>query len=130
MEKHLSEKYHRQIIDLHKEIRNTYRQLGNMLSVLDKRVSELTHSLERTPADDVDAIAFTSQLKAVLERRRVVKDERARIKLFNSLAAHTLGEIELNYERTLNASFQIRNDFHVELTLEEVAAEMGIEGLR
>ncbi|MEG9297035.1 hypothetical protein V6B33_11265 [Mangrovibacillus sp. Mu-81] len=127
MEQYLSDELHCKIVDLQTEVKDTYRKLNMMLSALDKRISELYHSLERTPPDDVDAIAFTSQLKAVLERRRVVKDERARLKLFNGLAGHSLREIELNYDRALQASFEIRQDFHVELTLEEVAAEMGVK---
>ncbi|MGD7047688.1 hypothetical protein FZC83_05400 [Rossellomorea marisflavi] len=127
METVSAENFHRRITELHKEIREAYRKLGMIQSVYDKRLAEMYHKLERMEADDVDSIAFTQELKAVLERRRVVKDEKARMRLFNGLAGHCLREIDLYYDKTLEASFQIRNDFNVRLTLDQVLTEVGVE---
>jgi hypothetical protein len=126
----ISDIYHKRIVDTHLEVRETYNKLGMMLSVLDTRLSEIYHSIEKTDDRELDAIAYTSQLKSVLTRRRVVKDEMARLKPFASMAKQALNEIEVRYEGAMRKSFEIRQQLNVTMTLDDVMTEMGVEPLK
>ncbi|TYS88976.1 hypothetical protein [Rossellomorea aquimaris] len=130
MQDFISDVYHRRLIDTYTEVRETFKKLGMMLSVLDRQISNIYHEIECTSEEDLDAIACTLRLKAALTRRRCVKDEMARLKPFNSMAKQALNEIEVRYEGALRASFEIRQQVNISMTVEEVAAEMGVEGLR
>jgi hypothetical protein len=130
MEGSITDNYHHNLLETCGHIRDTYKKLGRMLSAIDRQISGLYHSVEKTDEDELDAIAYMTQLKALLVRRRAVKDELARLKLFNGLAKHVEGEVGLHYENILRASFEVRQSLNARMTVDTVAEEMGVEGLR
>ncbi|MCA1059769.1 hypothetical protein LCL96_12505 [Rossellomorea aquimaris] len=126
----ISDNYHRRIVNTYKELLETDKKLRMMQSALDRQISDIYHTIEKTSHQDLDAIAYTSELKRLLTRRRVVKDEMARMKPFVYIARNTLEDVERRYEGALLKSFELRQQLNVTMSVEEVAAEMGVEGLR
>jgi hypothetical protein len=126
----ISDNYHRRIVNTYREVLETDKKLSMMQSALDRQLSEAYHTIEKTADQAFDANAYMTELKRILSRRRIVKDEQARMKPLVCIAKKTLGEIDRRYEGALLKSFEMRQLLNVNMTVEEVAAEMGIEGLR
>jgi hypothetical protein len=123
----LSDVYHRKLVETYNEIQDTYKKMGGIVSTLDRKVNSLYHELEATTEETLDPIAFTTELKGVLLRRRALKDEMARLRPFIGFGRYTVNELELRYEGAQRVSGEIRQQLNCTMTAEQVCAEMGVE---
>jgi hypothetical protein len=122
---YVSDAYYKKLTEAYAEVKHTYSKLVMMLSSLDKKISEIYHQVEKSEYEELDAIACVFQLKEVLARRRAVKDELARLKPMRDMA----DMIERRYEGALKASFQVRQELNLKMSLDQVCAEMGVNDL-
>ncbi|EES73310.1 hypothetical protein POTG_02062 [Paenibacillus sp. oral taxon 786 str. D14] len=115
-----SKTYFDALISLRDEVNSAFTLLNRKLSELDRQINAIYHELEKCELDADSGFAAAVLLQDVLRRRRVVKDEIARMDpLFKFLSDHTGGLID-NYQKRVEKSEEIRRNLNVTLSLEEV----------
>lgn len=93
------------------------------LSRLDKFISKMYHDLEAIDPGEEYALSYVTQLHDTLKKRRVVKDEMARLDAVLNPLRNIAGEIETSVNTRKKVSKRWKRDFKMTLTLEEVITE-------
>ncbi|MEK4230735.1 hypothetical protein [Solibacillus sp. FSL H8-0538] len=112
--------YHSKFNGLLSELNNQRGVLTRELSRLDKYISRMYHDLEGIDPSGEYALSYVAQLHDVLKKRRVVKDEMARLDAVLNPLRNVVGEIDTSVSNRKKVSNRWRRDFKMTLTLEEV----------
>ncbi len=97
--------------------------LTKELSRLDKYISGMYHDLEGIDPSEEYALCYVTQLQDTLKKRRVVKDEMARLDAVLNPLRNIAGHIETSVNIRKKVSKRWKRDFKMTLTLEEVLSE-------
>lgn len=102
------------------DVNTAYTLLSRKQSELDRQVTAIYHEIEAHDLDSDSGYAAAMCLQDALRRRRVVKDEIARMSpLFQFLNEHADALLK-SYHKRVEKSEEIRRTLNVTLTLEEV----------
>jgi len=115
--------YHSKFNGLLSELNNQRGILTGELSRLDKYISSMYHDLEGIDPSEEYALSYVTQLQDTLKKRRVVKDEMARLDAVLNPLRNVSGDIETSVNIRKKVSKRWRRDFKMTLTLEEVLSE-------
>lgn len=112
--------YHSKFNEFMSELNAQRGVLSRELSRLDKFVSKMYHDLEGIDPGEEYALSYVTQLHDTLKKRRVVKDEMARLDAVLNPLRNVSGEIETSVNYRKKVSRRWKRDFKMTLTLEEV----------
>lgn len=116
-------KYHTKFNELLAELNGERTKLVAELSKLDKYVSSLYHELEKVELAEEFAFSFTSHLHDVLKKRRVVKDELARLDAVLHPVMAVENEVKELVVRRKNVSKRWKREFKMQLSIEEIITQ-------
>lgn len=126
----LAKPYVEQLRKLNDSISATCVGLTRMQSQLDKELSALYHEIEATELDVNHGYQLALRLQAVLKRRRVVKDEYARVKSIKHSLESAAKDADTRYRTQVKKSNKLRRSLNVTMTFTDVLGEINItEGL-
>ncbi|MEE3806082.1 MULTISPECIES: hypothetical protein [Lysinibacillus] len=112
--------YHSKFNGLLSELNNQRGLLTKELSRLDKYISSMYHDLEGIDPTEEFSLSFVTQLQDTLKKRRVVKDEMARLDAVLNPLRNVAGDIETSVNIRKKVSKRWKRDFKMTLTIEEV----------
>lgn len=115
--------YHSKFNGLLSELNTQRGVLVRELSRLDKYISSMYHDLEGIDPSEEYALSYVTQLHDTLKKRRVVKDEMARLDAVLNPLRNVAGDIETSVNIRKKVSKRWKRDFKMTLTLEEVLSE-------
>lgn len=110
------------------EVRESHEKLNKAQSAVDRHISDIYHSVERAEeftVEEGDAIA--RKLKEALHKRRLVKDELARLYPVYDIFRNGIGEVDANYRRSVRKSFNREQAIKAQVNLGDIFEEFGIE---
>lgn len=110
------------LLTLHEEVNRDYSLLNRKQSELDRQVTAIYHDLEAHDLEVDSGYAAAVYLQEVLRRRRVVKDEIARLTPLRHFLNDHVDALLKTYHKRIKKSEEIRRTLNVTLTLEEVIA--------
>lgn len=122
----LAKNYIDQLHKLNKTVSGTFEGLTRMQSSIDKELSVVYHEIEREEIDVYNGYLYAKRLQEVLKRRRVVKDEIARLSSFKSTLENTVKDDDSRYERVAKKSEEVRNSLNVTMTINDIVKMDGI----
>ncbi|MGA3675791.1 hypothetical protein [Lysinibacillus agricola] len=112
--------YHSKFNGLLSELNNQRGVLTKELSRLDKYISSMYHDLEGIDPSEEYALSYVTQLQDTLKKRRVVKDEMARLDAVLNPLKNVVNDVETAVRARKKVSRRWERDFKMTLTLEEV----------
>ncbi|MGA3674073.1 hypothetical protein [Lysinibacillus agricola] len=112
--------YHSKFNGLLSELNNQRGILIKELSRLDKYISRMYHDLEGIDPSEDFALSFVTQLHDTLKKRRVVKDEMARLDAVLNPLKNVVNDVESAVRTRRKVSRRWRRSFKMRLTIEEV----------
>jgi uncharacterized coiled-coil DUF342 family protein len=115
-----SDLFYEQLRGLYYEVTSFYNELNKRQSQYDKQISEIYHELERAELNHVNAYEYAIKLQDVLRKRRVVKDELARLQPIRNYVNSTFNELQKQIDRVISKSNEIRKSLNVTLSISEV----------
>lgn len=122
--------YFDQLNKLNRSVTATYEGLNRMQSTLDKELSAVYHEIEAITLDTQRGYQLIHRLQDVLKRRRVVKDELARIRSVKLALDSSVNTVNQRYQTIAKKSNRIRRSLNVTMTITDVVGEINItEGL-
>jgi phage shock protein A len=130
IEMDLAQVYYGKLQDLHSEVKSACKKLSALQSKFDRQVADIYHRIEETPIERLDELKCLTELKDVLQRRRLCKDEYAKLRPILGKLERDMNALEERNDQLAGMSEYVRARYNVSVTLEEVAAEMEVEGLR
>jgi tRNA C32,U32 (ribose-2'-O)-methylase TrmJ len=123
----LAQVYYGKLHDLHNEVKSVCKKLSMLQSTLDRRVADIYHRIEETPIEDLNELKCLTELKDVLQRRRLCKDEYAKMRPILSKVKRDMKALEEKNDEIANMSEYVRDRYNVSITVEELFAEIGME---
>lgn len=119
-----------QLNKLNRSVTATYEGLNRMQSTLDKELSAVYHEIEAATLDFQRGYQLIHRLQDVLKRRRVIKDELARIQAVRLALDSSVNTVNQRYQTIAKKSNRIRRSLNVTMTITDVVGEINItEGL-
>jgi len=115
-----SDLLYEQLRNLYYDVTSFYDELNRYQSHYDKQISEIYHELERIELNHVNAYDYALKLQDVLRKRRVVKDELARLHPVRNYINATFSELQKQIDRAVSKSNEIRKSLNVTLSISEV----------
>ena len=115
-----SDLLYEQLRGLYYEVTSFYDELNRHQSQYDKQISEIYHELEKVELNHVNAYEYAIKLQDVLRKRRVVKDELARLQPIRNYVNATFNELQKQIDRVVSKSNEIRKSLNVTLSISEV----------
>lgn len=112
--------YHTKFNEFKAELNAQRALLTKELSRYDKRISNLYHELEKVEPSEDFALSFVQQLHDALKKRRVIKDELARLDAVLRPIDNITEEIETSVKQRKAVSKRWRQKFKISLSLEEI----------
>lgn len=94
--------------------------LTRELSRLDKHISKMYHDLEGIDISQEYALSYVTQLHDVLKKRRVVKDEMARLDAVLNPLKNVVNDVDSAVRSRRKVSRRWRRAYKMRLTIEEV----------
>lgn len=116
--------YHEQFTEFVSKLNEQRALLISQVSRLDKKISNLYHDLEGVEPSEEFALSFVSQLHDTLKKRRVIKDEMARLDVVLRPIINIKPDIETSVKQRKAVSKRWQRDFKMTLSLEEVITEV------
>lgn len=108
--------YLAQLRKLNDDVSASQERLSRLLSGVDREVSNIYHTIERTTEiDEATAYSAMTKLQDALHRRRIVKDEMALLSPVRRLLADNLKDTEKKYRRAAALSDEIRRYVHIKI---------------
>lgn len=114
--------YHSKFNGFINELNEQRALLIAQVSRLDKKISNLYHDLEGVEPTEEFALGFVTQLHDTLRKRRVIKDEMARLDVVLRPVSSIVGDIETSVKQRKAVSKRWQKDFKMTLTLEDVVS--------
>jgi tRNA C32,U32 (ribose-2'-O)-methylase TrmJ len=121
----LAQVYYEKLHDLHNEVKSVCKKLSMLQSTLDRRVADIYHRIEESPIEDLNELECLTELKDVLQRRRLCKDEYAKMRPILSKIERDMKALEEKNDEIANMSVYVREKYNVSITVEELFAEEG-----
>ncbi|GCD81917.1 hypothetical protein PTHTG4_09790 [Parageobacillus thermoglucosidasius] len=115
-----SDSFYEQLQSLYYEITSFYDELNKYQSHYDKQVSAIYHELEKVELTHANAYEYALKLQDVLRKRRVVKDELARLQPVYNYINETFNKLQKQIERAISSSNKIRKSLNMTLSISEV----------
>jgi hypothetical protein len=112
--------FYEQLDRLYREVTRFYNELNKHQSRYDKELSALYHELEKAELTPTSGYEFALKLQDVLRKRRVVKDEMARLQPIYNYVAQTFYTLQKQIERAISQSKRVRKSLNVTLSINEV----------
>ena len=115
--------FYEQLERLYRDVTRFYNELNKHQSRYDKELSALYHELEKIELTPTSGYEFALKLQDVLRKRRVVKDEMARLQPIYNYVAQTFYTLQKQIERAISQSKRVRKSLNVTLSINEVLEE-------
>ncbi|AWE07898.1 hypothetical protein DCE79_11095 [Lysinibacillus sp. 2017] len=115
--------YHSKFTEFVDGLREQRSALNKQQSLLDKKISNLYHDLEGIEPAEEFALSFVKQLHGTLKKRRVIKDEIARLDAVLRPVMDITENVEEAVKSRKRHSKRWQHDFKMTMTLEEVISE-------
>ena len=112
--------YHAKFTKLLEELSAQRAVLTKELSRFDKRISNLYHELEKVEPSEDFALSFVQQLHDALKKRRVIKDELARLDAVLRPINGISEDIKTSVKQRKAVSKRWKQKFKISLSLEEI----------
>ncbi|WP_394136896.1 hypothetical protein [Cytobacillus oceanisediminis] len=114
--------------ELSKEVKASHEKLNKLQSAIDKLISDQYHELERKEDFSIsEGDAFARTLKETLHKRRLIKDELARLYPIYNLFRDEIANVDDNYRKAVRKSFNKQQAINANICLEQVFEEFGVE---
>lgn len=122
----LAQCYIEQLHKLNESITETFEGLSRMLSSLDKELSAVYHEIEGESFDVYRGYELAKRAQDVLKRRRVVKDELARMNSVGHTLDNAVKDADKRYRKISKKSEEIRRSLNVTMTFHDLVGEINI----
>jgi len=119
------ENYYDKLVQLYEETKVAFDKLNGLQSALDRKVSDIYHSIEKTEFDPSNGFIFAMQLKETLQQRRVVKDELHKLFPVYRMLRDNLETVEERYNKAVAKSIELKSSLNVTKNIDGVLAEIG-----
>jgi hypothetical protein len=116
----LADAYMTQLHALNDGVNETQDKLSRLLSAIDKEVSNIYHTIERTELDAGFAYSAMTFLQDALLRRRTVKDEVACLNPIRTMLAANMDETIKRHRKNVAMSDEIKRELSVTLKIEDI----------
>jgi DNA repair exonuclease SbcCD ATPase subunit len=122
----LAQVYYDKLHDLHNEVKSVCKKLSALQSKYDRQVVDVYHRIEETPLEHLNEIVCLAELKDVLQRRRLCKDEYAKMRPILNKLERDMKALEERNDQLADMSMYVRDRYQVSMTLDELFAEEGL----
>ncbi|MBH9965592.1 hypothetical protein [[Bacillus] enclensis] len=122
----LAQVYYNKLHDLHNEVKSVCKRLSALQSKYDRQVADHYHRIEETPLEHLNELVCLAELKDVLQRRRLCKDEYAKMRPILNKLERDMKALEERNDQLAGMSEYVRARYNVSVTVEELFAEEGL----
>ncbi|WP_423410241.1 hypothetical protein AABM38_10070 [Heyndrickxia sp. MSNUG] len=111
-----------------KEVRQSHEKLNKAQSAVDRHISDIYHQIERSEGFNMsEGDAYARKLKEALHKRRLIKDELARLYPVYDVFRNGIDEVDDHYRRAVRKSFNRELALKEKVNLSDIFEEFGIE---